>query len=240
MVISRVKELLRRQPGDPVQPVAAVESPTPAPAPEATLAPAPAGVETAGRSCHPQRRRTTAMPPRNSMSISTSSIRRLRDSRALQPAVPSAFDASLDLATARTRIGPPAADSAEMVRDIQALEPPMIGDLIEPSAQLATALAPEPVARPRLRLRARRLDRTGCGGDAGRDVAPVMSVEPLVAVPSVPRDLPPLADAFAAILAAEQGDPSASSRGPRLRQQPPAPSSPTKSSIACRVASSNI
>jgi len=177
----------------------------------------------------------TAMPPRNSMSISTSSIRRLRDSRALQPLCRAHLMASLDLQPPVPVSGLQLPDSAEMVRDIQALEPPMIGDLIEPSAQLATALAPEPVAA----AAPAAYERVGSIEPVAA-VTPVATVAPVMSVETSCRRAVRAARSAAACRRI-CGDPGRRARrslgvfrvARGLRQQPPAPSSPTKSSIAC-------
>ena len=201
IVISRVKELLSRQPADRVERVAAVESPVPAP--EATPGPAPAQtsepvpVETS----EPAPVETSAAAP-----AETAAAAPVETSAFVPPAaepanngdaakldeyfdqldsafarftngpVPATFDSSLSLQSAPLPSGLRLPDSAELVRQVEALEPP----------------TNDPVARRES----------------------IASVEPLVAVPSVPRELPPLADAFAAILAAEQSGPAASAAWP--------------------------
>jgi CheY-like chemotaxis protein len=108
-------------------------------------------------------------------------------------------------------------DSAELVREIEALAPPTIADGKEAVvAAPAPFAAPEPVEEPPP-VQAREPAAYTQAPAPSEPVAQPVSIaagEPMVVVPSVPRELPALGDALTAILAAEQADPAAPSAWP--------------------------
>jgi CheY-like chemotaxis protein len=101
-------------------------------------------------------------------------------------------------------------DSGELVREVHALQPPVMPDRVEPS------LRPEPVESP-TPVEAREPAAYTQAAAVSEPVAQAVAIgagEPMVVppvVPAVPRELPALGDAFAAIPTAEQADPGASS-----------------------------
>jgi hypothetical protein len=112
------------------------------------------------------------------------------------------LDPSLLLQSPPTPPGLQLSDSADLVREVHAFEPPAMAAPVEavaavpePAAYTQVAASSEPVAQ---------LESIAVGAPAV--VVPV--------VPTVPRELPSIGDAFAAILAAEQADPAVSSAWP--------------------------
>lgn len=116
-------------------------------------------------------------------------------------------------------------DSADLVQQVHALEPPIIetnsghaipvpGSSVRVQADVTPDIAPRAVDMPPPAA----YTQAAAPDVEPRELLTAAAVVPMAPVPSVPRDLPPLSEAFAAILAAEQGDPSATSAWP-----PPAP-----------------
>jgi CheY-like chemotaxis protein len=108
-------------------------------------------------------------------------------------------------------------DSAELVREIKALAPPTLADGTEAVvASPAPFAAPEPVEEP-TPVHAREPAAYTQAPAPSEPIAQPVSIaagEPMVVVPSAPRVLPALGDAFTAILAAEQADLEAPSAWP--------------------------
>ena len=136
------------------------------------------------------------------------------------PAVDPAGLDSLSLRPSSLPSGLELPDSSDLVRQVQALEPPVMAERLE--AVVATPeppAVPEPVAAPEpvdVREPAAYTQATAFIEPVALR-ASIAAGDPMVvvpSVPSVPRELPALGDAFAAILAAEQADPAASSAWP--------------------------
>jgi hypothetical protein len=86
----------------------------------------------------------------------------------------------------------------------------------------AVAAVPEPVAAPEsveaptpvLAPEPAAYTQVAAPSEAVAQLVSIAVGEPMVLVPTVPRELPSIGDAFAAILAAEQADPAVSSAWP--------------------------
>jgi len=166
-------------------------------------------------------------------------------------AEPAAFDASLALHPTPSPSGLSFPDSAELFGDIHAAAPPVTVDRAvpvaaanpvatlepvavltpaaapNPMAAVATAvpdlmLAPEPVVAPAQVPEPVAYTQVTASEEPAAQRA-IAAGEPLAVAPTAPRDLPPLGDAFAAILAAETADPAL----PSTRSAPaPTPAAP--------------
>jgi CheY-like chemotaxis protein len=130
---------------------------------------------------------------------------------------PAGLESSLSLRPSPLPSGLELPDSSDLVRQVQALEPPVMADRFEAVVSTPEPLpVPEPVAAPE----PVDVPEPAAYTQATAFIEPVAlrasiaAGEPMVVVPSVPRELPSLGDAFAAILAAEQADPAASSAWP--------------------------
>jgi CheY-like chemotaxis protein len=128
----------------------------------------------------------------------------------------SEFDPSLSLEPAPSGLQVP--DSAELVREIQALAPPAIAELVEPAPQPAAVSEPVAVPEPVAAQEPVALLKPVASPEAIPALEPVgtppaaYTMAASIPQASEPRNLPSLPDAFAAILAAEQatvGTPSA-------------------------------
>jgi CheY-like chemotaxis protein len=133
---------------------------------------------------------------------------------------PAGLDPSLLLLSPPTLSGLQLPDSAELVREVHALEPPAMAARVE-----AVAAEPEPVAAPKsveeptpvLAHEPAAYTQVAAPSEAVAQLASIAVGEPVVlvpVVPTVPRELPSIGDAFAAMLAAEQADPAVSSAWP--------------------------
>lgn len=130
---------------------------------------------------------------------------------------PAGLDPSLLLLSPPTRSGLQLPDSADLVREVHALEPPAMAARVE-----AVAAVPEPVAAPEsveeptpvLAPEPAAYTQVAAPSEAVAQLVSIAVGEPMVLVPTVPRELPSIGDAFAAILAAEQADPAVSSAWP--------------------------
>jgi CheY-like chemotaxis protein len=142
---------------------------------------------------------------------------------------PAGLDPSLSLQAPPLPSGLQLPDSSDLVRQVQALEPPVMAVPVEDVAAVpepavaAVAVAvpePQPVEEP-TPVQAQEPAAYTQVAAASEPVAQLASIavgDAMVVVPTVPRELPSIGDAFAAILAAEQAEPAASSAWP-----PPAP-----------------
>jgi len=238
IVIAKVKELLSRQPGDLAAPAPAAGSVnTPSLAVEA---PAVAALEEA-----------VAVAGNDAAAKLDEYFDQLDSAfaRFTNPGAP-----ELPLQAAPLPSGLQLPDSADLVQQVHALEPPMIdngGVRLSPSSELgwnATALAEagQPAVQVQAHTEIPTPDIPAPAVEAQpaayrqavaatrdvvepRELLAAAVAAPMVAVPSVPRDLPPLSEAFAAILAAEQGDPSAAA------WPPPAPAAAAAPAITDEV-----
>ena len=133
---------------------------------------------------------------------------------------PAGLDPSLLLLSPPTLSGLQLPDSAELVREVHALEPPAMAARVE-----AVSAVPEPVAAPKsveeptpvLAHEPAAYTQVAAPSEAVAQLASIAVGEPVVlvpVVPTVPRELPSIGDAFAAMLAAEQADPAVSSAWP--------------------------
>jgi CheY-like chemotaxis protein len=230
MVISRVKELLAR-------PVAGVPDSSPAvqlsafapemknASPAVAAAPPPNDVTAKLDEYFDQLdsafARFTSAPPAKPADIAPAvaeeSVPAALDWFGPPPASdPAGLESSLSLRPSPLPSGLELPDS-DLVRQVQALEPPVMADRLEALVATPEPLpVPEPVAAPE----PVDVPEPAAYTQATSFIEPVAlrasiaAGEPMVVVPSVPRELPALGDAFAAILAAEQADPAASSAWP--------------------------
>jgi hypothetical protein len=150
---------------------------------------------------------------------------------------PVGLDPSLLLLSGPTPTGLQLPDSSDLVRQVHALEPPAMAARVE-----AVAAAPEPAAAPELAAVPAPVEeptpvlahepaaytQVAASSEPVAQLASIAVGEPVVAipvmpmVPVVPRELPSIGDAFAAILAAEQADPAVSAAWPSPAAAAPA------------------
>jgi hypothetical protein len=133
---------------------------------------------------------------------------------------PAGLDPSLFLQPASMPSGLQLPDSAELVREVHALKPPAMAARVEAVAAVPQKVAvPESVEEPTpvLAHEPAAYTQAAAPSEPVAQLASVAVGEQLVVVPVVPtlpRELPSIGDAFAAILAAEQADPAVSSAWP--------------------------
>lgn len=166
-------------------------------------------------------------------------------------AEPAAFEASLALHPTPSPSGLSFPDSSELFGDMHAAVPPVTADRVvpiaaanpvatlepvavltpaaapTPMAAVATAvpdlmLAPAPVAAPAQVPEPVAYTQVTASEEPAAQRA-IAAGEPLAVAPTAPRDLPPLGDAFAAILAAETADPALPSTWSAPAPTPAAP-----------------